>query len=200
MPIRTGLSCPLGAHIRRANPRTGDAPGGRSGPIDDLLVTVGLTTRHLRRADFVHLPWPRNTTVWPFVRSEDDAIASARFHRILRRGREYGQKIDRRSAARSGDARPTSRSSLPLPQRQYRPPIRIRSGGLDRQREVCRAHAASRIPCSAIANHSRPRRSLRRRSVPTGFPAPVPRQVAGMRARFRDSSLFEVALISSCPA
>lgn len=94
-----GLSCPLGAHIRRANPRTGDAPGGRSGPIDDLLVTVGLTTRHLRRATSSTLPWPRNTTVWPFVRSEDDAIASARFHRILRRGREYGLKIDRRSAA-----------------------------------------------------------------------------------------------------
>ena len=23
-----GLSCPIGAHIRRANPRTGDAPAG----------------------------------------------------------------------------------------------------------------------------------------------------------------------------
>ena len=54
---------------------------------------------HLRRATSSTLPWPRNTTVWPFVRSEDDAIASARFHRILRRGREYGLKIDRRSAA-----------------------------------------------------------------------------------------------------
>ena len=26
-----GLSCPLGSHIRRANPRTGDAPGGQTG-------------------------------------------------------------------------------------------------------------------------------------------------------------------------
>jgi deferrochelatase/peroxidase EfeB len=93
-----GLSCPLGAHIRRANPRTGDAPDGRGGPIDDLLVTVGLTTRRLRRPTSSTLPWPRNTTIWPFVRSEDDAIASARFHRILRRGREYGAKIDRYAA------------------------------------------------------------------------------------------------------
>jgi deferrochelatase/peroxidase EfeB len=93
-----GLSCPIGAHIRRANPRTGDAPGGLQGPLDNLLVMLGLTTRRIRRATSSTLPWPHNTTVWPFIRSEDDAIASARFHRILRRGREYGMKIDRNLA------------------------------------------------------------------------------------------------------
>jgi deferrochelatase/peroxidase EfeB len=93
-----GLSCPIGAHIRRANPRTGDAPGGRQGPLDNLLVMLGLTVRRARAATSSTLPWPRNTTVWPFLRSEDDAIASARFHRILRRGREYGGQIDRKSA------------------------------------------------------------------------------------------------------
>ena len=93
-----GLSCPIGAHIRRANPRTGDAPGGRQGPLDNLLVMLGLTVRRIRGATSSTLPWPRNTTVWPFLRSEDDAIASARFHRILRRGREYGEQIDRNSA------------------------------------------------------------------------------------------------------
>jgi deferrochelatase/peroxidase EfeB len=93
-----GLSCPVGAHIRRANPRTGDAPSGRQGPLDNLLVMLGLTVRRTRGATSSTLPWPRNTTVWPFLRSEDDAIASARFHRILRRGREYGQQIDRNSA------------------------------------------------------------------------------------------------------
>jgi deferrochelatase/peroxidase EfeB len=93
-----GLSCPVGAHIRRANPRTGDAPGGRKGPFDSLLTMLGLTTRRDRRATSSTLPWPRNTTVWPFVRSEDDAVASARFHRILRRGREYGSKLDRHLA------------------------------------------------------------------------------------------------------
>jgi deferrochelatase/peroxidase EfeB len=93
-----GLSCPLGAHIRRANPRTGDAPGGRRGPLDRLLIMLGLTIRRARRPTSSTLPWPRNTTVWPFIRSEDDAIASARFHRILRRGREYGIKLDRKEA------------------------------------------------------------------------------------------------------
>jgi deferrochelatase/peroxidase EfeB len=89
-----GLSCPIGSHIRRANPRTGDAPGGRKGPLDSLLTMLGLTMRRDRRATSSTLPWPRNTTVWPFARSEDDAVASARFHRILRRGREYGSKGD----------------------------------------------------------------------------------------------------------
>jgi deferrochelatase/peroxidase EfeB len=93
-----GLSCPIGAHIRRANPRTGDAPGGRQGPLDNFLVTLGLTFRRDHAATSSTLPWPRNTTVWPFARSEDDAVASARFHRVLRRGREYGEQIVRDKA------------------------------------------------------------------------------------------------------
>jgi deferrochelatase/peroxidase EfeB len=93
-----GLSCPIGAHIRRANPRTGDAPPGVEGPIDNLLATLGLTTRRQRAPTASTLPWEENTTVWPYLRHEDDAIASARFHRILRRGREYGTKIDRKAA------------------------------------------------------------------------------------------------------
>jgi deferrochelatase/peroxidase EfeB len=93
-----GLSCPIGAHIRRANPRTGDAPGGRSGPLDRFLIMLGLTTRPDRRPTSSTLPWPRNTTVWPFIRSDDDAVASARFHRILRRAREYGTRLSPKEA------------------------------------------------------------------------------------------------------
>ena len=93
-----GLSCPLGAHIRRANPRTGDVPGGRKGLLDSFLTMLGLTARRDRDPTSSTLPWPRNTTVWPIFRSEDDSIASARFHRILRRGREYGEKLDRDAA------------------------------------------------------------------------------------------------------
>jgi deferrochelatase/peroxidase EfeB len=88
-----GLSCPIGAHVRRANPRTGDMPAGNEGILDPLLTALGFTTRRLHRPTASTLPWPRNTTVWPFHRSRDDAISSARFHRILRRGREYGTKI-----------------------------------------------------------------------------------------------------------
>ena len=93
-----GLSCPIGAHIRRANPRTGDAPPGAEGAIDNILATLGLTARWQRTPTSSTLPWEENNTVWPYLRREDDAIASARFHRILRRGREYGTKIDRQAA------------------------------------------------------------------------------------------------------
>jgi deferrochelatase/peroxidase EfeB len=89
-----GLTCPIGAHIRRANPRTGDMLAGDAGILDPFLTTLGLTMRRQRRPTASTLPWPRNTTVWPYQRSRDDAISSARFHRILRRGREYGAKID----------------------------------------------------------------------------------------------------------
>ena len=89
-----GLSCPIGAHIRRANPRTGDAPAALEGPIDALLATLGLTTRRLDKPTSSTLPWEENTTVWPYLRHEDDSVASAGFHRLLRRGREYGRKID----------------------------------------------------------------------------------------------------------
>ena len=93
-----GLSCPVGAHVRRANPRTGDAPAGPEGPVDNLLTMLGLTTRRQRKPTSSTLPWEENTTVWPYLRHEDDAIASARFHRILRRGREFGKRIDRAAA------------------------------------------------------------------------------------------------------
>jgi deferrochelatase/peroxidase EfeB len=71
-----GLRCPLGAHVRRANPRTGDLPpGGPSpslGPVSRLLRTLGLD---------------------PGARARD-LVASTRFHRLLRRGREYGPRVD----------------------------------------------------------------------------------------------------------
>ncbi len=93
-----GLSCPVGAHIRRANPRTGDLPPEAEGPIDALLTALGLTARRQREPTSSTLPWEANNTVWPYLRSQDDAVASARFHRLLRRGREYGRKVDWREA------------------------------------------------------------------------------------------------------
>ncbi|WEJ08450.1 Dyp-type peroxidase [Sinorhizobium prairiense] len=62
-----GRACPLGAHIRRANPRNADVPGGRQNWLWRLLRLLGLPR-----------PGPRS-----------DVIASSRFHRILRRGRKY---------------------------------------------------------------------------------------------------------------
>jgi deferrochelatase/peroxidase EfeB len=62
-----GLVCPIGAHIRRANPRTGDMPGGRMGWFGQLLCLAGFGGH-----------------------TEADRVAASRFHRLLRRGREYG--------------------------------------------------------------------------------------------------------------
>lgn len=63
-----GHGCPLGAHIRRANPRTGDFPPGVNGLISRLLKILGFKQKRL----------------------DEDLIASTRFHRLLRRGRPYG--------------------------------------------------------------------------------------------------------------
>jgi Dyp-type peroxidase family len=63
-----GIRCPLGAHIRRANPRNGDLPYGTSGLLSRLIRTLGFGRKSIR----------------------DDLVSSTRFHRILRRGRAYG--------------------------------------------------------------------------------------------------------------
>jgi deferrochelatase/peroxidase EfeB len=66
-----GAKCPLGAHIRRANPRNADLFGNPSGFIARLGSQLAI----------------------PRPQVGEDLIASTRFHRILRRGREYGEKL-----------------------------------------------------------------------------------------------------------
>ncbi len=66
-----GVHCPIGAHIRRTNPRNGDYPAG----------TRGLFSRVIRFFGF------------DADARELDLIASTRFHRLLRRGRAYGHHL-----------------------------------------------------------------------------------------------------------
>jgi Dyp-type peroxidase family len=72
-PDDDGTRCPLGAHIRRANPRNGDLPYGTRGLLSRLIRTLGFGRKGIR----------------------DDLVSSTRFHRILRRGRAYGSTLSR---------------------------------------------------------------------------------------------------------
>ncbi|HVQ65169.1 MAG TPA: peroxidase, partial [Terriglobia bacterium] len=60
--------CPLGAHIRRVNPRNADLPPGPPGILSRLWRMLGFNAAALQQ----------------------DLVASTRFHRLLRRGRTFG--------------------------------------------------------------------------------------------------------------
>lgn len=66
-----GSRCPFGAHIRRTNPRNIDLPGGPGSLLSRGIRMLGFGSKGFR----------------------EDLTASTRFHRIVRRGREYGLRL-----------------------------------------------------------------------------------------------------------
>lgn len=87
---QVGHTCPVAAHVRRSNPRTGDYPPGVRGMLTRLIRILGFgkDSRAL------------------------DLVASARFHRILRRGRQYGPVLSAEQALR-----PPAQSNQPEEER-----------------------------------------------------------------------------------
>lgn len=82
-----GNVCPVGAHVRRANPRTGDLPPGGGCVFGRLMKILGFAAKG----------------------PNSDLIASTRFHRLLRRGRPYGPRLspgDAMKPAAANDQQP----------------------------------------------------------------------------------------------
>ena len=66
----SGARCPFGSHVRRVNPRNADLTGHPTG-LKKVLSMLGLSRKTFR----------------------EDLTSSVRFHRIVRRGREYGPAL-----------------------------------------------------------------------------------------------------------
>jgi len=202
-PIQTGLSCPLGSHIRRANPRTGDAPGGPGGGvIDNLLVTLGLTTRRTPNPTSSHAALAaqhHDLAVRAFAgRCGRPPHASTAF---LRRGREYGTKLDLRRALNPAEPDPETGIHFLCLNANIARQFEFVQGCLDREARKFAALTGEQDPL--LGNRETVPDIAGRRcspTTPTAFSRPeAPPQLPLFGAGCHSSSTFAAAPISFLP-
>ena len=152
-----GALCPLGAHIRRTNPRNSDFPGQRIGCFRKLITMLGFGPRGFY----------------------DDLTSSVRFHRILRRGREYGSNL------------PPEQALEPAPENE--PPRGLHficlNANISRQFEFLQNAWIANTKFSGLTHESDPllgnRESIPGCPVTGNFKIPakggLPRRIAGLR-------------------
>jgi Dyp-type peroxidase family len=152
----TGARCPFGAHIRRTNPRNHDFPERNIGFLKKLLIMLGFGPRGFY----------------------DDLASSVRFHRILRRGREYGTEL------------PPEKALEPAPPEE--PPRGLHficlNANISRQFEFLQNAWIASTKFSGLTKESDPllgnRQALHGCPVTTNFTMPdagsLPRRVSGL--------------------
>ena len=143
-----GTTCPLGAHIRRANPRNADLPEGTRGWLGKLMRTLGFARVH----------------------THDDLLSSTRFHRVLRRGRAYRDADDpdgrrARAGCASSVSMPTSRVNSSSFRRRGSP-ARSSTGSTKTIR--CSAAARTLLSGATVDAFTRPQRQRPRPAGCTG--------------------------------
>lgn len=164
-----GLACPIGSHVRRSNPRTGDFPPDTTSFFRRLLRILGFRGKH----------------------KNDDLVASTRFHRILRRGRQYGPSasLDKNATGRSNPSSNNSaNSSLENEQGLH---FICLSGSIARQFEFVQNAWIANSAFNALQNESDPllgnRKALAGGTPTDNFSRP---QVEGPRQCIKDIPQF----------
>ena len=159
-----GLRCPVGAHIRRANPRNADLPAGTTGLISRAIAHARLRQRRAacRRRRLGALP-PR-AAARARVRAAACRLAEALATPI--------------APCRDGPA-------VRLPVRRPRAPVRVRAGRLDRRHQVRRAAARGRSVDGQSPVRARRARHRALHDAARGLPQPRGRGHAAVRRRGR---------------
>ena len=130
--LDAGGSSPEPVHVR---PRPGGRRAARSARTSAARTRATRTTPDARPGS------PVSSPTLGFGRRvfRDDLMSAVRFHRILRRGREFGPGLSPEDAlAPAPTGRAGARPALHLPEREHLTPVRVPAERLDHEHQVLR--------------------------------------------------------------